>query len=110
MEGKRVQLCSTKNAEKNHTRALRNHTPTAGSKQNYSFAKDLRLESLQKASSLYERTKIELRERKEGAGPDVGAPPGLPRQRFPALSRGTLTGSAGRGVRRMREPEKNRPP
>lgn len=59
-------VCYEKDAENNHTCVLRNHMHIAENKQNYSFPKYLRVESLQKASNLYWRSKIEFRERKEG--------------------------------------------
>lgn len=63
-------VCYGKDAENNHTCVLRNHMHTAENKQNYSFPKYLRVESLQKASNLSCSSKIESRERKEGADPN----------------------------------------
>lgn len=51
-------VCYGKDAENNHMRVLRDHMHTVENKQNYSFPKYLRVESLQKASKLYCRSKI----------------------------------------------------
>lgn len=63
VEGEMFALEGRRN---NHTRVLRNHMHTAENKQNYSFPKYLRVESLQKASNLSYASKIEFWERKEG--------------------------------------------
>lgn len=74
-------VCYGKDAENKHTCVLRNHMHTAENKQNYSFPKYLRVESLQKASNLSCSSKIESRGRKEGAGSQFWGLPVASRQK-----------------------------
>ena len=98
-------VCYGKDAENNHTHVLRNHMHTAENKQNYSFPKYLRVESLQKASKLYCRSKIEFRERKKRTNPKLRSAGGLQTERVPDLGSRT-----GRELEKSREKQSSPKP